>query len=215
VLYNYNNNRFYFLSPELLQGCPWFYRNYVEYVTENVSCPYLLLEPEGWQAKILEKIEMLYAFYEAGRGDNAAGRFPCFKVIESFCSVMEILYGHLPAPRQVVNQEVSEITSLKNMVAYVEEHFTERLTLDGIAAAGACCKSQCSLLFKKYLRETPVSYITKFRLRRSLVPLLETDSSITEIAYQYGFGGASYYCETFRKYYGMSPLKYKKGRLKA
>lgn len=33
---------------------------------------------------------------------------------------------------------------------------------------------------------------------------------ITEIAYGYGFGGASYYCEAFRRYYRMSPLKYKK-----
>jgi len=198
------------LSPELLQGSQWFYHNYVESVTNNFSCPYLHLSPEGWQADVLEKIEMLCYCLDNRNDDNPADRLPYFKVIEIFCTVMEILYKHIPVPQQAMNKESSEITSLKNMITYVEEHFMERLTLNDIAAAGVCCKSRCSLLFKKYLRDTPISYITKFRLRRSLTALLETDSSITDIAYEYGFGGASYYCETFRKYYGISPLKYKK-----
>lgn len=194
------------LSPELLQGSKWFYHNYVEYITNNFSCPYLYLSADGCQADILKKIEMLYHL-----GKNGEKNY--FKVIEIFSSIMEILYKNLPVPQQTSENISSEIISLKNMITYVEEHFTEHITLDDIALSGACCKSRCSLLFRKYLRDTPVSYITKFRLRKSLVTLLETDLSITEIAYEYGFGGASYYCETFRKYYGISPLQYKKEQL--
>lgn len=40
--------------------------------------------------------------------------------------------------------------------------------------------------------------------------LLNTNSSIADIAYGHGFGSTSYYCETFKKYYGISPLIYKK-----
>ena len=86
----------------------------------------------------------------------------------------------------------------------------QHLTLADIALSGACCKSRCSLLFKKYLRDTPITYTTKLRLRKSLLVLLASDKTITDIAYEYGFGGASYYCETFKKYYGTSPLLYKK-----
>ncbi|MCM1106842.1 MAG: AraC family transcriptional regulator [Blautia sp.] len=191
------------LSPELLQGNQWFYQNYVEYITNHSSCPYLYLSSHGWQADLLKKTELLYQLGEHGEES-------CFKVIELFSSMMEILYKKLPVPRQASENTSSEIASLKNMIAYIEEHFTEHITLDDVAFSGACCKSRCFLLFRKYLRDTPVSYITKLRLRRSLTALLETDSSMTEIAYAYGFGGASYYCEVFRKYYGISPLKYKK-----
>lgn len=86
----------------------------------------------------------------------------------------------------------------------------EHITLADIALSGACCKSKCSLLFKKYLRDTPITYTTKLRLRKSLSTLLASNSSIADIAYEYGFGGASYYCETFKKYYGMPLLIYKK-----
>lgn len=88
----------------------------------------------------------------------------------------------------------------------------EHITLADIALSGACCKSKCSLLFKKYLRDTPINYTTKLWLRNSLSALLGSNSSIASIAYEYGFNGASYYCETFKKYYGMPPMIYKQNQ---
>lgn len=198
------------LSPELLQGNEWFYHNYIEHITENHSCPYLYLAQDSWQAAILEKIDKLYDLFGKNYDNVLADESPYFELIEEFCSIMKILYKNLTVTKQITKRESSEITSLKNMVTYVEEHFAEHITLEELSLAGACCKSRCSLLFKKYLRNTPVSYITKLRLRKSLAALLESDSCITDIAYEYGFGGASYYCEIFRKYYGVSPLRYKK-----
>ena len=96
------------------------------------------------------------------------------------------------------------------MITYFEVLFAQRILLNDLALSGACCKSRFSFLFKKYLRETPMTYIAKLRLRKSLAALLDSDKSIADIAYEYGFCGASYYCETFQKYYGISPLKYRK-----
>lgn len=109
--------------------------------------------------------------------------------------------------------EASDLSSLRSMMTYIEEHYMEHITLADIALSGACCKSKCALLFKKYLHDTPITYTTKLRLRKSLSTLLDSNSNIAAIAYEYGFGGASYYCETFKKYYGMPPLIYKKKHL--
>lgn len=202
-------------SPELLQGNKWFYHNYIEQITGNASHPFLYLTRGSWQAAILEKLDRLYCSYCSGRGPALADCLPYFELIEEFCSIMKILYQNLPATQKATKRESAEIASLKNMITYVEEHFMEHIALEDLALAGACCKSQCSLLFKKYLRDTPISYITKLRLRKSLTALLEADSRITDVALEYGFGGASYYCEIFRKYYGISPLRYKKEQIKA
>lgn len=203
------------LSPELLQGNKWFYQNYIEPITENSSCPYLYLSHENWQAAILEKIDKLSHSFINGYDGALIKDLSYFELMEGFSSIMKILYKNLPAAQQMIQRESSEITSLKNMITYIEDYFMEPITLEDISLAGACCKSRCSFLFKKYLCDTPISHITKLRLRKSLVPLLDSDLSITAIAYEYGFGGASYYCETFRKYYGVSPLKYRKQQLKA
>lgn len=96
-------------------------------------------------------------------------------------------------------------------ICYIK-HYMEHITLADIALSGACCKSKCSLLFKKYLRDTPINCTTRLRLRNSLSALLGSNSSIASIAYEYGFNGANYYCETFKKYYGMPPMIYKQNQ---
>lgn len=196
------------VSPELLKGNDWFYQSCIERITENSAYPYVVLHNDGWQAAVLRLINKIYGYWQEEAMEESGGYFD---VMFGFISIMKILYRNLPAGSGTAQKESSEIALLKNMITYVEEHYAEHMALNDIAAAGACCKSRCALLFKKYLKDTPISYVTKFRLKRSLTALLDVDRQITDIAYEYGFGGASYYCETFRKYYGVSPMKYRKG----
>lgn len=196
------------LLPELLSGNLWFYENYIEPITENPLYPYLYLCGEEWKNSILKKVDGLYSIFHA----QPEKELRYFELIDGFLSIMRILYENLDVKSFDRGKESSELTALRNMITYVEEHFSQRITLENIASAGACCKSRCSLIFKKYLKETPMNYVAKLRLRKSLASLLDTDKSISEIAYEYGFCGASYYCETFQKYYGISPLKYRKAQ---
>lgn len=193
------------LSTELLQGNEWFYENFIEHITENSLYPYLYLDSNGWQIDILEKLDKLYHSF----GNTSIKNLSYFELMEDFICIMKTLYENLNVENQSMANNSSELTSLRNMITYIEEHFTEHITLKNIALAGACCKIRCSLLFKKYLHDTPITYTTKLRLRKSLSALLDSDACITDIAYKYGFCGASYYCETFQKYYGISPLKYR------
>lgn len=194
------------LSPELLSGNEWFFQNCIAPVTENSFYPYLYLSGEGWENAVLEQVNGLYAAFTA----QPEQKLSCFTLIDSFLSIMKLLYENLDVKNYGMAKPSNDLTSLKNMITYIEEHFSRRITLENIALSGACCKSRCSSLFKKYLRETPMTYTAKLRLQKSLPALLNTDKSITEIAYEHGFCGASYYCETFQKYYGTSPLKYRK-----
>lgn len=194
------------LSPELFSGNEWFYHNYVEPVTENPLYPYLYLAGAEWKKAILEKMDRLYKTFAVPSEHES--RY--FILLDIFLSVMKSLYENLDVEAYDTTSESTELTSLKNMIAYIEDHFAQRITLNDLASAGACCKSRCSFLFKKFLHETPMTYITKLRLRKSLGTLLDSDKSISDIAYEYGFCGASYYCETFQKYYGISPLKYRR-----
>lgn len=193
------------LSPELLLENSWFYRNFIEPVTENAACPYLYLKRDGWMASVMEKLEHIYDSF--GKEKINSGSY--FELMEDYFAVMKILYENLDAENSAPMQESSDLASVRTMMAFIEEHYMERFSLADIALSGACCKSKCSLLFKKYLRDTPITYLTKLRLRKSLSTLLGSDKSIAAIAYEYGFGGASYYCETFKKYYGVSPMIYK------
>ena len=196
------------LSPELLSGNEWFYQNFIESVTENSYYPYLYLSGEGWEHSVLEKLEQLYSSFTVQQKQEPS----YFTLIDKFLSIMKLLHENLDVKNHETVKPSNDLTSLKSMITYIEEHYAQHITLENIALSGACCKSRCSLLFKKYLHETPMTYTAKLRLRKSLSALLNSDKSITEIAYEHGFCGASYYCETFQKYYGTSPLKYRKSQ---
>ncbi|MBD5509496.1 MAG: AraC family transcriptional regulator [Lachnospiraceae bacterium] len=196
------------LSPELLSGNEWFYQNYIEPVTENSLYPYLLLSEDNWTNAILGKINRIYSSVALQTEQD----LPYFTLTGEFLSIMKILFENLDNKTDNTTKESSELISLRNMITYMEEHFSRRITLENLALTGICCKSRCSFLFKKYLHETPMVYLAKLRLRKSLDALLNSDTSITDIAYAHGFCGASYYCETFQKYYGISPLQYRKAQ---
>ena len=194
------------ISPELLEGNTWFYQNFMEPITESPICPYLYLTHDGWQGSILDTLDTLYRSFQS----DSIKPQSYFEALQYFISIMEILYENLDCKKQNRTEESSDLISLKNMMTYIEEHYMEKITLEDIAQSGMCCKSRCSLLFRKYLNDTPVTYTTKLRLRKSLTALLDSDKSMTDIAYGHGFCTTSYYCETFKKYYGMPPLAYRK-----
>lgn len=195
-------------SMELLKGNEWFYQSYIVPIIENTWYPYLYLDKSNWTSMVLRKLEELYVYFEQYFDQSIF----YFELIESVLSIMKLLYKNLDIVQHIVIKESEELMILRNMITYIEEHFMESITLEKVAASGACCKSRCSQLFKKYLYDTPITYITKLRLKKSLVTLLDSKKSITDIAYEYGFCGASYYCEVFKRYYGLSPFAYKKAQ---
>lgn len=71
-------------------------------------------------------------------------------------------------------------------------------------------KSSCCRIFKKVLRQTPIEYVTSFRINQSLGLIADNKYSITEIALKTGFANSSYFAEMFHKTTGMTPTQYKK-----
>ncbi len=101
------------------------------------------------------------------------------------------------------------LSVLKDMLIFIQKNYADKITLGDIAKSGNVSKSTCLAIFKKYLQDTPTSYLIEYRLKRAIKMLADSDLPITEIALEVGFGGVSYFAETFRKNYGCSPSEYR------
>ena len=110
--------------------------------------------------------------------------------------------------RQILNSKEQDI--VKDMVAYIQEHLEEKITLASIAQAGAVCQSRCSSLFRTYLNQSPIQYLQRARVSKGIRLLADDEKSITDIALACGFNSASYFIETFRQATGMTPLAFRK-----
>jgi YesN/AraC family two-component response regulator len=57
--------------------------------------------------------------------------------------------------------------------------------------------------------QTPASFINEFRMMKAAKLLVGTTGSITDIAFQVGCDESSHFTRMFKKYYDMSPSKYR------
>ena len=168
----------------------------------NIDCPYLYLDASiEWQHRLIDLLQDMY--------DKREKEMAQFIFLRHFFEIFELLYDHNRPATISQNTSSLSLNTLKKMVLYIQEHYEDKITLADIAKAGSCCKSKCSELFKRYLKDSPVVYLNKYRLKISCDMLRNTDKTITAVALDSGFNGASYYCEIFHKYYGMTPHEYK------
>lgn len=99
---------------------------------------------------------------------------------------------------------------IRTCLDYISEHYAENIVLDTLAQEVGYSKSTCCRIFKNYMNCTLFDYVISYRLNKATTLLLKTDMNITEIAYQCGFGSASYFIKQFKKKSGISPLAYRK-----
>lgn len=191
------------LNPVLLCSSLYLEQQYLTPLLSEGSLPCLLLTQEvEWQRRILEDVLRMFAC--------AGGPAPELQYQSLFYDIWWLLYTHVrasPKPQTSANRRLS---SLKAMVSYIESNYSRRITLENIAAAGNVCKTTCCSLFSSYTHQTPNVYLVNYRLSKGAELLLRTDLSITEICYETGFTGASYFTEMFRKSYGCSPTEYRR-----
>lgn len=130
------------------------------------------------------------------------------KIQNLFLNTWIQLYENIPSESQHKNQN-ADLSIIRNMIGFIQQNYTNKITLADIAASGAVGQSKCCKLFAKYIKQTPNIYLTRYRLDKSTVLLSNTDRTVTEIATAVGFNGSSYYAEAFRKWYGKSPTEYR------
>ena len=191
------------LSPQLLSVNTYFAQNCLNPLIQNTHFSYQKLSPAiRWQDYVLRDLEILY--------ENNLDRIQPFTVLEKFAHILQLLSENMDTfPEQ--EKDTEDILALTAMIGYVQKNYPNRILLKDLSAAGNCCKTKCTSLFQKYLSTSPMLYLSRYRLEKSIFLLRNTAMSITEIAYACGFSNTSYFCELFRKYYSVTPKQFRSG----
>ncbi len=98
---------------------------------------------------------------------------------------------------------------LMKMLNYIGYHYSEDITTEMIAQSAMISESECQRCFKRVTKSTPIKYLRKLRLQRSMDLLADKSLKISDIALQCGFKEISYYSSMFKKVYGMTPGEYR------
>ena len=189
------------LSPLLLSVNTYFIENCLNPLIQNMHFPYQKLNPSvQWQNSILRDLEMLY--------ETNKDSIQPFIILEKSVHIFRLLAENMYFfPDHDKNTE--DLLALTAMIGYVQKHYANKILLKDISSAGNCCKTKCTSLFQTYLNTSPMVYLNRYRLEKSVFLLRNTAMSVTEIAYACGFSNTSYFCELFHKYYNTTPRKFR------
>lgn len=193
------------IHPVLLCSSPYVEKNYVTPIIENESMPYFVLHSDRkYEQTILERLNEMYRC----RHDALSA----LKVQSLFFIIWENLFLLSDNAKQQPVTGNEHLSVLKDMIRFIYENYADKISLAQISQAGKVGKTTCCAIFQKYTNATPVSYLTNYRLKKSIELLETTDKTISEICFEVGFSGASYFAETFRSLYGCTPTQYRARR---
>ena len=95
-------------------------------------------------------------------------------------------------------------------IDYISANLHKKITPSDVANKMRVSEAHLSREFKKSTNMTIVRYIQDMKLNTAKNMLEYSDFTILEIANIFAFSDQSYFTETFRKKFGISPGKYKR-----
>lgn len=96
-------------------------------------------------------------------------------------------------------------------VDYIEENYTENITIEQLASICRMSVSRFFPCFKQAMGVTPIDYINHVRVRMAIIALMHSEEgSIESISEQAGFESAAYFRRVFKRITGKTPREYRR-----
>jgi YesN/AraC family two-component response regulator len=121
-------------------------------------------------------------------------------------TVYRISEEHFPLSR--LNSSMNNV--IIEIQKYIEEHFTEDISLKEISKLFYTDMYYLCHLFKSATGYTFKSYLTLQRISKAKDLLFYTDDDVTQVGLNSGFNNVNHFIRTFRKIVGITPFQYRK-----
>ena len=129
---------------------------------------------------------------------------------EQFSTVMEIINGTIHYLEEEFLSSPSNLHKEVEMIKeYIANHYGEEISVDQLADMVHMAPSYLSHLFKKETGQNLSKYIKSYRMEQAKEKLEKTKEKIVTISCEVGYPNVSYFCQSFREYFGVSPQKYR------
>ena len=89
------------------------------------------------------------------------------------------------------------------------------MTVETLAVAAGMSRSAFALRFKQMLGETPLEYLTDWRMYKATGLLQEDDRKLFEVAKSVGYDSDAAFSKAFKRVLGMAPKEYRRNAAQA
>ena len=106
--------------------------------------------------------------------------------------------------------DIECINYIRELISYVNEHYTEKLSLEDAADYVGFSREYFCRFFKQHMGLTFLRYLNEVRISHAGRLLSSTDLSISEIMNTCGFTNQTIFNRLFKEIYGMTPRQARK-----
>ena len=92
----------------------------------------------------------------------------------------------------------------------IHENVNRPWTLESLAAAAGMSRSAFAMRFKELLGQTPLEYVTEWRMQKAIELLQKDNKKLVEIAQTVGYESDAAFSKAFRRVVGVAPREYRK-----
>jgi AraC-like DNA-binding protein len=157
-----------------------------------------VVRPEQLEEAVYANIHTLYKLYDV-QGDA--------RMQKAYISI--ILGQLLPLMSLQRVETVQDLNLIQTILAYVDIHFMEPLTLDQVAKELGISKFLLSRIFSEQLHISFRDYLNSRRSALAQIMLQSTSQPVTDIAFDSGFNSLRSFYRAFRKEYGITPNEFR------
>jgi AraC-like DNA-binding protein len=111
---------------------------------------------------------------------------------------------------QIEHPTAQALVRLGQVISFLQQHYEEEITLDDLAHMSHMSRRNLTREFTRYMGISPIEYLIRERVKRSMHLLTSTDISVSEAAFKVGFHDSNHFSRTFRAYSGHSPREFRK-----
>ena len=105
-----------------------------------------------------------------------------------------------------IRREILEV------IDYIGANYGKELSVERLASIVFLTPDYLSRLFKKSMGKSISQYIRQFRMEKARELLTGTNRKVIDIGEAVGYPNYSYFCQSFREYFGTSPERYRQER---
>ena len=171
-------------------------------ITDNSGISLVVLyESQSWCHSALDILRSLVDLEE-----NKDDLYP-YSVLTN---LVQLWHTMLKNASSATSSPVTKSTiRMRDMLQYIETHFSEDISLDALSKSASISKSEALRCFKDTMQTTPFKYLMDLRLSKAARLLTESDLPISEIASITGFNQQSYFGKCFKEKMGCSPSEFR------
>lgn len=168
-----------------------FSQVYIKFLFSNLLKDFYDNLPETNEKDLNEEIDVLYRATDFNK---------VIQLVNSNIDKLETLFGQNP---QMIHREIEIVKQ------YIYENYQNEISVEQLGDMVFMAPSYLSSIFKKETGQNLSKFIKAYRMEKAKDMLENSMSKIVDISSACGYPNVSYFCSSFREYYGVSPQKFR------